>query len=49
MEDPVTLITVLKVALLLVTAGAAVAIFSEIVPMARGKVSPRAGQGKREE
>ena len=47
MED--ILITILKVVLLLVMLGAAIIIFAEIIPMARGKAVPRGGQGQSEE
>ena len=43
------LVAILKVGLLLIMAGAAVAIFWEIVPMARGKVLPGSKPGEREE
>ena len=49
MEDPVTLIAVLKGGLLLVMAAAAVAIFGELVAMARGKVLLHGKQEKSEE
>ena len=47
MED--ILITILKVVLLLVMLGAAVFIFAEIVPMARGKALSHGEQGKHKE
>ena len=38
MEDPGILIAVLKTGLLLVMVGGAIAVFRELVPMARGRV-----------
>jgi hypothetical protein len=49
MEDPIILVTLLKITLLMVMLGAAIAIFREIILMARGVVLQRPGQDKAEE
>lgn len=48
-EDPATLVTLLKGGLFMIMAGAAIAIAREIVPMARGKVQPKANPTQPEE
>jgi hypothetical protein len=42
MQDPETLITILKILMLAVMVGAGIAIFGEIVPMARGVTPSKA-------
>jgi hypothetical protein len=49
MEDPIILVTLLKITLLVVMLGATIAIFCEIILMARGVVLQRPGQDKTEE
>lgn len=49
MEDPIILVSLLKITLLVVMLGAAIAIFREIMLMARGVVLQRPRQDKTEE
>lgn len=49
MEDPIILVTLLKIALLMIMLGAAIAIFREIMLMAHGVVLQRPEQVKTEE